>query len=135
MARHRLRFNRKNCTGCHACEIACKQEHGLGVGPRLVRVIEGVSDFLPVYCHHCGKPPCKEACPVDAISRNDRGIVLIDSDLCTGCGDCLDACPFSAIQLDEKAGVAVKCDLCLDRIEDGKPPSCVSVCPSSCIEF
>ncbi|MBW1667064.1 MAG: hypothetical protein JRJ66_03205 [Deltaproteobacteria bacterium] len=60
----------------------------VGVGPRLVRVIERISDFVPRYCRHCAKPPCKVACPVDAISRNERGIVLIDNDLCMGCRKC-----------------------------------------------
>jgi Fe-S-cluster-containing dehydrogenase component len=101
----------------------------------LVRVIEEAPNFVPAYCHHCGKPPCREACPVDAISRNDQGIVLIDADLCIGCGDCVDACPFSAMQFDEKAEIAVKCDLCVNRLKDGRPPACASVCPSSCIEF
>ena len=87
-----LTFKKKDCMGCHACEVACKQEHQLGVGPRLVRVIEKISDYIPIYCHHCAKPPCKEACPVDAITRNEQGIVLINNDLCIGCKECLQAC-------------------------------------------
>ena len=98
MAKISLMIRKKDCMGCHACEVACKQEHGLGVGPRLVRVIEHSIDFTPVYCHHCAKAPCKQACPVDAISRNEQGIVLIDSDLCIGCRDCIEACPFGAIE-------------------------------------
>ena len=77
-----LVFRKKDCMGCHACEVACKQEHALGVGPRLVRVLEKSPDYVPIYCHHCAKAPCKEACPVEAISRNEQGIVLIDDDLC-----------------------------------------------------
>ena len=49
MAKVSLMFYRKDCMGCHACEVACKQEHELSVGPRLVRVIEKSSDFFPVY--------------------------------------------------------------------------------------
>ena len=96
-----LIFDRKNCMGCHACEVACKQEHGLGVGPRLVYVLEKSPDFIPVYCHHCAKAPCKHACPVEAISRNEQGIVLIDGDLCIGCRECVEACPFGAMQYEE----------------------------------
>ena len=66
MAKISLMFFKKDCMGCHACEVACKQEHGLGVGPRLVRVIEDAPDFTPVYCHHCTNAPCLESCPVDA---------------------------------------------------------------------
>ena len=130
-----LLFSKKNCMGCHACEVACKQEHGLGVGPRLVRVIEMTSDFIPVYCHHCAKPPCKDACPVEAISRNERGIVLIDNDLCIGCRECVDACPFEAMQFEDNREVAVKCDLCVKRLADHKQPACMRVCPTGCISF
>lgn len=130
-----LKFNRKDCMGCHACEVACKQEHDLGVGPRLVRVIEGSSDFTPVFCHHCAKAPCRDACPVEAISRNEQGIVLIDEELCIGCRECIDACPFGAMQYEENKNVAVKCDLCSDRLQEGKKPACMSICPTGCISI
>ena len=128
-------FRRKDCMGCHACEVACKQEHALGVGPRLIKVIENGPDFIPVYCHHCAKAPCAEACPVDAISRNDEGIVLIDENACIGCRDCIEACPFNAMQFDEQDETAVKCDLCIERLTDKKQPACISVCPTGCISL
>ncbi len=130
-----LQIRKTDCMGCHACEVACKQEHGLGVGPRLVRVIEEISDFIPVYCHHCARPSCKEACPVEAISRNEQGIVLIDNDLCIGCRECIEACPFGAMQFEDNQEVAVKCDLCIERLVDNKQPSCMGVCPTGCIQF
>jgi Fe-S-cluster-containing dehydrogenase component len=128
-----LVFRKQDCMGCHACEVACKQEHGLGVGPRLVRVLEKSPAYLPVYCHHCAKAPCKAACPVEAISRNEQGIVLIDNDLCIGCRECLEACPFGAMQFDEQDEIAVKCDLCIERLAGKKQPACLSVCPTGCI--
>lgn len=130
-----FRFNTNDCMGCHACEIACKQEHGLNVGPRLVKIIEHTDHFVPVYCRHCGNPPCRKACPVEAIVRNDQGIVQIIDDLCIGCRDCLDACPFGAMQFDEKEGLARKCDLCEDRVMAGLQPACVGVCATRCIRF
>lgn len=126
-------FFRKDCMGCHACEVACKQEHGLGVGPRLVRVIEDAPDFTPIYCHHCADAPCAKACPVEAIHRNGRGIVLIDNDLCIGCKACVEACPFGAMQFDDDRDIAVKCDMCLARQAEGKGPACAAVCPTGCI--
>jgi len=135
MEKTSLVFSKKDCIGCHTCEVACKQEHGLGVGPRLVRVIEKTADFIPVYCHHCAKPPCREACPVDAISRNEQGIVLIDNDLCIGCRECIEACPFGAMQFEEIQEVAVKCDLCIERLAENKLPACMSICPTGCIHF
>jgi NADPH-dependent glutamate synthase beta subunit-like oxidoreductase len=81
-----LKFYEEDCSGCHACEVACKQEHGLGVGPRVVRVIEKAPNFKPLFCHHCKDPACAIACPEDAITKDpETGIVLHDNDKCTGC--------------------------------------------------
>jgi NADPH-dependent glutamate synthase beta subunit-like oxidoreductase len=81
-----LMFIEKNCSGCHACEVACKQEHGLGVGPRVVRVIERTPFFRPLYCHHCDDAPCVTACWEDAITTDpDTGVVLHHPDKCNGC--------------------------------------------------
>ena len=41
--------------------------------------------------------PCEEACPVKAISKDERGIEHIDEDKCIYCGKCMNACPFGAI--------------------------------------
>lgn len=135
MGKYTLIINKKDCMGCHACEVACKQEHGLGVGPRLIKVIEKSPEFVPVFCRHCARPPCGEACPVAAISRNDRGIVLVDTDVCIGCRDCVDACPFGAMQFADRTEVAMKCDLCIDRLDNGRKPACLSVCPTGCISM
>jgi Fe-S-cluster-containing dehydrogenase component len=128
-----LIFFKKDCMGCHACEVACKQEHGLGVGPRLIRVIERAPSFIPIYCHHCAKPPCKEACPVEAISKNERGVVLIDDETCIGCKECVQACPFGAICFDDDHEIAMKCDLCIERLENNEEPACSKICPTRCI--
>jgi Fe-S-cluster-containing dehydrogenase component len=135
MSKYALMVFRKDCMGCHACEVACKQEHGLGVGPRLVRVLERGADFFPVYCHHCAEAPCGRACPVEAISRTAEGVVLIDEGVCIGCGECIPACPFGAMQFDEERGRAVKCDLCVHRLREGRAPACSTVCGTRCIAW
>jgi len=123
----------KDCMGCHACEVACKQEHNLGVGPRLIKVIERAPCYIPIYCHHCARPPCKDACPVEAIFRDERGIVHIKEDLCIGCKACIEACPFGAMQFDEQREVAMKCDLCHERLKNNEEPACSMACPTRCI--
>lgn len=135
MERIAVVFDKKTCMGCHSCEVACKQEHGLGVGPRLIRVIEKSADYIPVYCHHCAKAPCREACPVEAIFRTEQWVVLIDGDKCIGCRECLDACPFGAMQFEDKKEVAVKCDLCIQRLNEKQDPACMGVCPTGSIYF
>jgi Fe-S-cluster-containing dehydrogenase component len=133
MGKVSLMVFQKDCTGCHACEVACKQEHGLGVGPRLIKVIERAPSYIPIYCHHCARPPCKDSCPVDAISRNEWGIVHVDEELCIGCKACVEACPFGAMQFDEEREVALMCDLCYDRLKNDEEPACSMACPTRCI--
>lgn len=124
---------KEDCVGCHACEIACKQEHNLGIGPRLIRVIENSPTFIPIYCHHCAQAPCQKACPVEAIERNKQGIVLIKPNECIGCRECLGACPFGAMQFEDRLEVAIKCDLCIEKTSRNQDPACSLVCPTQCI--
>jgi len=133
VAKKYLTIFKEDCCGCHACEVACKQEHNLGVGPRLIRIIEKSPSFLPVYCHHCADAPCKKVCPVRAIERNEQGIVLINEEICIGCRECVEACPFGAMQFDGEKEVAVKCDLCLEKVKNREAPACSLICPTGCI--
>ena len=139
-----LMVDTKDCVGCNACEVACKQEHSLPVGPRWIRVfpdspreIEGKLQlrYLVTHCMHCSQPPCKDVCPVDAITKREDGIVLIEEGLCIGCKDCIEACPLGVMEFDEEKGVAQKCDLCVERIDGGLEPACLAACPSHCIYF
>jgi len=139
-----LMVDAKDCVGCNACEVACKQEHNLPVGPRWIMVfpdslkeIEGRLQlrYVVTHCMHCSQPLCRDVCPVGAITKREDGIVLIDEELCTGCRDCIEACPLGVMQFDEEKSLAEKCDLCVERIERGLQPACVAACPSHCIYF
>ncbi len=86
MGKITLMINQDDCNGCHACEVACKQEHGLDIGPRVIRVIEKSPLFVPLFCHHCEDAPCALACPEDAITRDpETGVILLDPEKCNGC--------------------------------------------------
>ncbi len=86
MSKISLIFSQSDCCGCHTCEVACKQEHGLGVGPRLVRIIERAPLFMQYYCHHCEDAPCELSCPEEAIKKDpETGVVLHDPEKCNGC--------------------------------------------------
>jgi len=139
-----LVVNTDDCTGCKACEVACKQEHNIPIGPRWIRVypnnnqeIEGKPQlrYMVTHCVHCSKPPCKDACPVGAVSKREDGIVLIDGELCIGCTECIEACPLGVMQFDKEKRIAQKCDLCVERIDRGIQPACVVACPSHCIYY
>ncbi|MBT6276997.1 MAG: 4Fe-4S binding protein, partial [Chromatiales bacterium] len=39
MSRMALSIDMERCIGCKSCEVACKQEHGLGPGERRNRVL------------------------------------------------------------------------------------------------
>ena len=150
MTKTTLMFNEVNCSGCHACEIACKQEHGLGVGPRLVRVIERVPFFLPLYCHHCEDAPCAIACWEDAITIDpDTGIVLHHNEKCNGClavegisgaekqdtSPCMVGCPaHNNIQGFVSLAAKGKFQRAMQIIKETSPfPSiCGRVCPHPC---
>ncbi len=107
-----LLFNEYDCMGCHACEIACKQEHGLGIGPRVVRVLERAPLFKPLFCHHCEDAPCALSCPEDAITKDPKtGVVLLDGEKCNGC----DAVPGkSGAEKQETSSCKVECPAHID---------------------
>lgn len=145
MSRLALMIDLERCIGCKSCEVACKQEHGLGPGEYRNKVVwlgdaeKPALDFLTVSCQHCDRPACLRACPVNpkAITKDPAtGIVRVDEDRCTGCGECVIACPYGAMGYDAVDHHAVKCDLCTDRRANGEPTTaCASVCPGHAITF
>jgi anaerobic dimethyl sulfoxide reductase subunit B (iron-sulfur subunit) len=144
-------FDSGSCTGCKACQVACKdkQDHGVGILWRRVYEITGGSwerknDIwesgvfaynLSVACNHCQKAPCLAACPTGAIIKGPHGIVEIREDLCMGCRYCEWACPYGAPQYDYNSGKMTKCDFCRDYIEEGRNPACVAACPMRALDF
>jgi Fe-S-cluster-containing dehydrogenase component len=134
------------CIGCHACEIACRQEHELTyetgskwcqvmtIKPRRIRD-ELHLDYFPIMCLHCENPLCIQGCPVDAILRRKDGIVFVDREKCNGCKVCLYACPYGAMSFDEESQVAGKCNFCLERLEFGIEPSCVQHCIGGALRY
>jgi formate dehydrogenase iron-sulfur subunit len=86
-------------------------------------------------CKHCVRAGCLEACPTGAIVRTEFGSVVIQQDVCNGCGYCLPACPFGVPALSLTDHKAHKCTLCYDRLKDGLEPACAKSCPTDSIQF
>jgi len=144
MSQYALIIDYALCFDCKACEVACKQENNLPVGPKWIQVVtvgprkvgdKLLVDYIPTTCHHCAKPPCIDACPTDAITKRQDGIVVIDPELCNGCMACITACHFAAPQFNPEKEVVEICNMCLHRIEKGLVPACVQACPSKAIYF
>ena len=93
------------CQGCEAraCQVNCPKD--------AIRVLNGKAIIDHQKCVNCGlcqkacpfhaiaylPVPCEEACPVNAIKKDENGIEVIDYNKCIYCGKCMTACPFGAI--------------------------------------
>ncbi|MCW2240289.1 4Fe-4S dicluster domain-containing protein [Azospirillum canadense] len=86
-------------------------------------------------CKHCHNAPCLEACPTGALFRTEFDTVVVQQDICNGCGYCVPACPFGVVDLNEVDGKAHKCTLCYDRLKGGLEPACAKSCPTDSIQF
>ncbi len=95
--------------------------------------------FLSDVCKHCENAGCLEACPTGSIVRTEVGSVLVQNDVCNGCGYCVVSCPFGVIDRRPEplpdAGGAFKCTFCYDRQKSGLTPACAKVCPTESIVF
>jgi formate dehydrogenase iron-sulfur subunit len=86
-------------------------------------------------CKHCTEAACLDVCPTGALMRTEFGTVVVQQDICNGCGYCIPACPFGVIDRREDDGRAFKCTLCYDRIGAGLEPACAKACPTDSIQF
>ncbi len=152
------------CIGCRNCEWACKTAHGMETPPleayedttpldRMRRPDEAAltvvnrydnpnNPELPVtvkvQCMHCDHPACVSACIVGALSKQENGAVVWDTDKCIGCRYCMVACPFQVPAFEYHKALnprILKCDFCVDRRTEGKLPACVETCPVEALTF
>jgi formate dehydrogenase iron-sulfur subunit len=86
-------------------------------------------------CKHCTHAGCLDGCPTGALFRTEFGTVVVQQDICNGCGYCVSACPYGVIDRREDDGRAWKCTLCYDRLRDGLEPACAKACPTDSIQF
>jgi len=86
-------------------------------------------------CKHCTHAACLDVCPTGALFRTEFGTVVVQEDVCNGCGYCVPACPYGVIDQRQGDGRVWKCTLCYDRLRDGLVPACAKACPTESIQF
>ncbi|HEY0814303.1 MAG TPA: 4Fe-4S dicluster domain-containing protein [Pseudonocardia sp.] len=86
-------------------------------------------------CKHCTHAACLDVCPTGALIRTEHGTVLVQDDVCNGCGYCIPACPYGVIDQRKGDGGAFKCTMCQDRLGAGLMPACATACPTESIQF
>jgi formate dehydrogenase iron-sulfur subunit len=149
------------CIGCKACEVACKEWNdvpfdGLDfkawsydntgtLDANTWRHVAFVEQRAPSgdfrwlmssdVCKHCTHAACLDVCPTGSLFRTEFGTVVVQEDICNGCGYCVPACPYGVIARRERDGRAWKCTLCYDRLQVGMQPACAKTCPTESIQF
>jgi formate dehydrogenase iron-sulfur subunit len=115
-------------------EVYVQQETGLGTASA-----EGEPDFRWLMssdvCKHCTNAPCLDVCPTGSLFRTEFGTVVVQEDICNGCGYCVPACPFGVLDRREEDGRVWKCTMCYDRQKDGMEPACAQACPTDSIQY
>ena len=86
-------------------------------------------------CKHCTHAGCLDACPTGALFRSEFGTVVVQQDICNGCGYCVPSCPYGVIDQRKGDGRVFKCTMCYDRLTDGLMPACATACPTQSIQF
>ncbi|WP_204016751.1 4Fe-4S dicluster domain-containing protein [Sphaerimonospora thailandensis] len=158
VAPHRYGFftDTSICIGCKACEVACKEWNevpddgfvflatsydntgSLGADTwRHVAFVEQDGRWLMSsdVCKHCTHAACLDVCPTGALFRTEFDTVVVQPDVCNGCGYCVPACPYGVIDRRRGDGRAWKCTLCYDRLRGGLEPACAKACPTESIQF
>jgi formate dehydrogenase iron-sulfur subunit len=101
-------------------------------------------------CKHCTHAACLDVCPTGSLFRTEYDTVVVQEDICNGCGYCVPACPFGVLDkrhlprqdapslplmAKKEDGRVWKCTLCYDRLKGGQEPACAKACPTDSIQF
>ena len=147
------------CTGCRACQVACKQWNQLEAEETEFFSGEGYQNppamseytftrikffdyrrkgqnefiFFKEMCMHCNEPACASVCPVSAFKKTKEGPVIYKPERCIGCRFCMIACPFGVPKYEWSKALPLvrKCTGCYSRVKEGLKPACATTCPTA----
>ena len=134
----RLIVDSTKCTGCMSCVLVCSYIKFGVFSPEHSRIkllkFEKSGVDAPIVCQQCEVARCMEACPTDALVRDaETGIIVIDEEICDGCGICMVSCPYGAISINPESSrknrMMLKCDLCAGD------PQCVNWCETGALQY
>ncbi len=139
-------FDETKCIGCNRCSDACRETNEVPEGASRLEVEktgpfgeypDQYFKFSRKSCEQCDNAPCVTVCPTGAAYQDkETGIVAVDSWKCVGCLYCIAACPYQIRFINPETKAADKCDFCKEtRLKEGRPPACVSVCPTKALTF
>jgi formate dehydrogenase iron-sulfur subunit len=107
-----------------------------GAGPQAGAAASGMRWLMASdVCKHCTHAACLDVCPTGALFRTEYGTVVVQEDVCNGCGYCVPACPYGVIDQRQDDGRVFKCTMCYDRLGAGQEPACAKACPTDSIQF
>jgi len=86
-------------------------------------------------CKHCTTAACLDVCPTGSLFKTEFATVVVQEDICNGCGYCVPACPYGVLDRRQDDGRVWKCTLCYDRLRDDLEPACAQACPTDSINF
>lgn len=142
--RYGMMIELEKCIGCMACVSACKEQwdSGPGAARDWVYTYEhgrrgedlGIT-FYPGLCMHCEDHPCTRDCPTGATYRNEEGVVVVNPDVCIGCGNCVSTCAYGARSFDPEKKIIEKCNFCAPYVARVETPACVQTCMAQCRHF
>jgi len=154
MSKWGMVINVSKCTACYSCFIACKDEYWDNDYPPFSAAQPKHGQFwmnlstvdrgsypcvkvahVPMLCQHCENAACISAAKNGAVYKRDDGIVIIDPVKAVGQKQIVDACPYGVIYWNEEKNLPQKCTFCAHRLEEGKEPRCVQICPSEALIF
>ena len=136
MAQQRLITHPEHCRDCQSCTLACSLYHEgechLGLARLSVEKNMAAYTFSILVCRHCDDPDCVAACPNEALHLDERGVAVLERELCLQCGACAESCPYHAIFYNAERGLYLKCDLCAGWAGG---PLCAQTCPVGAVEY